>query len=67
MSLLSPRFLVLPLIALAVIVMLPRQPDASTAQAVAAPRGMVVKAATCAAPNAHASCIVAASSNSVVR
>ena len=67
MFLLSPRFLALPLIALTVIVMLPRQPDASQAVAVSASRSMVVKAVTCAAPNAAPSCVVATSNNSVVR
>ena len=66
MFLLSPRFLALQLIALTVIVMLPSQPDASNGQS-AAPRMTVVKAVTCAAPNAAPSCVIAASNNSVVR
>ena len=65
MFLLSPRFFALPLIALAIIMMLPRQPELSAANA--APRTMVVKAVTCVGPNASASCMLADSNNSVVR
>jgi hypothetical protein len=64
MSLLSPRFLALPLIALTVILSLPR--PSADAQ-VAAARPTVMKAVTCGSAQAPASCIIAASTNSVVR
>jgi hypothetical protein len=61
MTLLTPRFFVLPLIALAVILSLPR--NANT-QAVS--RTAVVKTMTC-APAASTACVAAAPSRSIVR
>jgi hypothetical protein len=61
MTLLSPRFFVLPLIALAVIASLPRNADTS-----APSRTAVVKTMTC-APSASTACVAAAPSQSVVR
>jgi hypothetical protein len=56
----SPRFLALPLVALAIIVSLPRSADTSTS------RTTIAKAMTC-APSASTSCIAAAPSRTIVR